>query len=47
MVTEADELADLLAAPEGLRVVEVPTVRTELRGFLGSVRTQIAAALSS
>ena len=45
LVTEVDELADLLAAPEGLRVVEVPTVRTELREFLASVRVQVAAAL--
>ena len=46
LVTEADELADLLRAPDGLRVVEVPTVRTELRSFLASVRSQIHAALT-
>jgi len=46
LVTEADELADLLRAPDGLRVVEVPTVRTELRSFLASVRSQIHAALA-
>jgi 2-succinyl-5-enolpyruvyl-6-hydroxy-3-cyclohexene-1-carboxylate synthase len=46
LVTEPSELTELLAAPDGLRVVEVPTTRSDLREFLARVRSAVASTLT-
>ena len=44
-VSTADELADAVAEPGGIRVVEVPTSRTELAGTLRRLTDAVRAAL--
>ncbi|SDO95912.1 2-succinyl-5-enolpyruvyl-6-hydroxy-3-cyclohexene-1-carboxylate synthase [Nakamurella panacisegetis] len=44
-VTSTDELADALADPSGIRVVEVPTSRTDLREVHQRIRTAVSAAV--
>ena len=44
-VSTADELAEAIADPGGIRIVEVPTTRTELTATLGQVTAAIRAAL--
>jgi 2-succinyl-5-enolpyruvyl-6-hydroxy-3-cyclohexene-1-carboxylate synthase len=47
LAVTADELVDAIAAPpSGIRVVEVPVTRTELRALLGEVRSAVGAALA-
>lgn len=45
LVSTADELPDALADPGGIRVVEVPTSRTELPATLGRFEAAVRAAL--
>ena len=42
---DGDELADAIAEPAGLRIVEVPTSRTDLRELSERVRAVVAAAV--
>ena len=44
-VSTADELADAIADPGGIRIVEVPTSRTELAATLAQLTAAIRAAL--
>ena len=44
-VSTADELADAIGDPGGIRVVEVPTSRTELAGTLRRLTEAVRAAL--
>jgi len=44
-VGSSDELAQALCAPSGIRVVEVPTARTDLREVHARIRTAVAAAV--
>jgi len=46
LVSTADELADAIADPAGIRVVEVPTSRTELAPTLRRLTGAVRAALS-
>ncbi len=46
LVTSTDELADAVADPGGIRIVEVPTTRTDLRELLDRVRMAVASAAS-
>ncbi len=45
-VSTSDELADALADPGGIRVVEVPTSRTDLAGTQQAMRDAVARAVS-
>ena len=45
LITTGDELADAIAEPAGLRIVEVPTSRTDLRELSERVRAVVAAAV--
>ncbi len=45
LVTSADELADALADPSGIRVVEVPTGRTDLRAVHADLRAAVSRAV--
>ncbi len=45
LVTSDEELAEAIAAPGGLRVIEVPTLRTDLADLLGRLRTAVSAAV--
>jgi 2-succinyl-5-enolpyruvyl-6-hydroxy-3-cyclohexene-1-carboxylate synthase len=45
LVSTADELPDALADPSGMRVIEVPTSRTELPATLGRFKAAVRAAL--
>ena len=47
LVTGTDELADALDAPSGIRVVEVPTSRTDLRELHARIRTAVSLAVRS
>jgi 2-succinyl-5-enolpyruvyl-6-hydroxy-3-cyclohexene-1-carboxylate synthase len=44
-VSTADELAEAIAEPAGIRVVEVPTSRTELAPLLRKLATEVASAV--
>jgi len=44
-VGSSDELAQVLSAPSGIRVVEVPTTRTDLRGVHARIRAAAATAV--
>jgi 2-succinyl-5-enolpyruvyl-6-hydroxy-3-cyclohexene-1-carboxylate synthase len=46
LVSTADELADAIADPAGIRVVEVPTSRTELAPTLQRMTDAVRAAVS-
>src|ERR1700712_2318945 len=45
LVTSTDELADALADPSGIRVVEVPTGRTDLRALHADLRAAVSRAV--
>jgi 2-succinyl-5-enolpyruvyl-6-hydroxy-3-cyclohexene-1-carboxylate synthase len=45
LVTSEGELADAVAAPSGIRVVEVPTGRTDLRAVHARIRSAVSAAV--
>ena len=44
-VSSADELADAVVDPSGIRVVEVPTARTDLREVHQRIRSAVSAAV--
>ncbi len=45
LLSGPDELADAIADPAGIRVVEVPTSRTDLRELQGRIRAAVAGAI--
>ena len=45
LVSSADELAEALAGPSGIRVVEVPTGRTDLRAVHAELRAAVSRAV--
>jgi len=45
LVSDVDELPDALAAPTGIRIVEVPTGRHNLRELHGRIRTAVSKAV--
>jgi len=45
LATSEDELADALVEPSGIRVVEVPTARTDLRAVHTRIRAAVSAAV--
>ena len=45
LVTSTDELRDALADPSGIRVVEVPTGRTDLRALHAELRAAVSRAV--
>jgi 2-succinyl-5-enolpyruvyl-6-hydroxy-3-cyclohexene-1-carboxylate synthase len=45
LVTSEDELPDAVADPSGIRVVEVPTGRTDLRAVHARIRAAVSAAV--
>ena len=45
LVSTADELADAIVDPSGIRVVEVPTGRTDLRQWHGRIRAEVSRAV--
>lgn len=47
LVTSTDELADAVGAAGGIRIVEVPTTRTDLRELLDRVEAAVGSALRS
>lgn len=45
LATSEEELADALVEPSGIRVVEVPTARTDLRAVHARIRAAVSAAV--
>ena len=45
LVTDADEMAEALAGPSGIRIVEVPTGRTDLRELQAAIRAAVSGAV--
>ena len=45
LVSSGDELPDAMADPSGIRIVEVPTGRTDLRELHASIRTAVSIAV--